>query len=306
MKIKTYLIAIAIISFTSGITSCKKDNNNSGSSTDTATEAKAQADDQNFYTTETDAVTDDVNASLNTSGGSYNETPAGVQTPVLALSCDATITVDTSANPRTITITYNGSSCDGRRTRAGTVIVSFATDFKWGMKGAQLSVQFVNLKITRNLDGKSIVVNGTRTITNVSGGLLKNLATLDSVVHQIDDTNMSITFDNGKQRTWETHMTRTFTYDNGIVISTAGTVGGENRFGDDFSTSTEAPLVVKQSCDFRLVSGEVKHVGPKVTTDATFGLDIDGNPVTSCPLVFYMKVVWTGSNGNSLSAILPY
>ncbi len=305
MKIKNYLIAIAIISFTSGITSCKKDSNSSNS-TDTATEATTQADDQNFYTTESDAITDDANASLSISGGSYNETPAGVQTPVLALSCDATIVVDTTSNPRTITITYSGTSCDARRTRTGTVVISFSPNFKWGDANAQITMQFVNVKITRILDEKSITINGTRTVTNVSGGLLKNLATLGSIEHQIDDTNMSITFDNGKQRTWETHMTRTFTYDNGMVISTEGTVSGQNRFGDDFSTTTEAPMVVKQSCDFRLVSGEVKHVGPKVTTDATFGLDIDGNPVNSCPLVFYMKVVWTGPNGNTLSAILPY
>jgi len=305
MKIKNYLIAIAVLSFTAGISSCKK-NNASSSSTDTTTEAKTQADDQNFYTTESDAVTNDANASLNTSGGSYNETPAGIESPVLTLSCDATITVDTASNPRTITITYSGTGCLARRTRTGTVIISFAPGFKWGDVNAQISIQFVNLKITRILDGKSITLNGTRTVTNVSGGLLRDVATLGSVVHQIDDTNMSITFDNGKQRTWTTHMTRTFTYDNGLVISTEGTVSGQNRFGDDFSTATEAPMVVMQSCDFRLVSGEVKHVGPKVTTDATFGLDINGQPVTGCPLVFYMKVVWTGPNGNTLSAILPY
>ena len=69
MKLKNYLIAIAIITFTAGITSCKKDNNSS-SSTDTTTEAKTQADDQTFVSNETDAATNDVNASIDANGGS--------------------------------------------------------------------------------------------------------------------------------------------------------------------------------------------------------------------------------------------
>jgi hypothetical protein len=234
MRLQNYLIAFAIVTFAIGFTSCKKDNNTS-TSTDTTTEAKTQADDQAFVSNETDLATNDANASLNASGGSYNETPAGINTPVLSLPCDATITVDTTNNPHTITITYNGNNCNLTRSRTGSVVVSFASGFKWGSAGAQLTIKFVNLKITRNIDGKSIVVNGTRTVTNVSGGLLKNLATLDSIEHKIDDTNMSITFDNSAQRTWETHFTRVFTYSNGIVISTTGNVSGKNRFNNDFS-----------------------------------------------------------------------
>ena len=236
----------------------------------------------------------------------HGETPVGVQTPPIPLPCDATITVDTTSNPRTITINYNGNNCDGTRSRTGSVVISFAPGFRWSDTNAQLTVQFVNFKVTRNADGKSIVINGTRTITNVSGGLLKNLATIGSIEHKIDDTNMSITFDNGAQRTWETHFTRDFTYDGGIVISTTGSVTGKNRFNDDFSSTIVQPLVVKQSCDFRIVSGEVTHSGPKVNTTITFGLDINGNPVNACPLIFYFKVVWTGPNGNTLSYIFPY
>lgn len=305
MKLQSYLIAFAIITFTAGLTSCKKDNN-STNSIDTTTEAKTQADDQAFFSNETDIATNDANASLDISGGSYNETPTGINSPILALSCDATTTVDTTSNPRTITITYNGTNCNLNHTRSGSVIVSFASGFRWGAVGAQLTVKFVNLKVTRTADGKSIVINGTRTITNVSGGLLKNLATIDSVEHKIDDTNMSITFDNGAQRTWETHFTRVFKYDNGIVISTTGNISGKNRFNDDFTCTILQPLVVKQNCNFRLVSGQAQHTGPKLSATITFGLDVNGNPVNSCPLLFYLKVVFTGSNGNTVSYLLPY
>ncbi|MGH2566591.1 MAG: hypothetical protein ACRDE5_18875, partial [Ginsengibacter sp.] len=121
-----------------------------------------------------------------------------------------------------------------------------------------------------------------------------------------DDTNMSVTFDNDKQRTWETHFTRVFKYENGVVISTTGTVNGTNRFGNAFSTTITQPLVVSQSCDFNLISGEVEHTGAKVTATVTFGLDSSGNPVTNCPVLLYYKVVWAGPNGTSLTYIGVY
>ncbi|MBC8033135.1 MAG: hypothetical protein H7Y03_03255, partial [Chitinophagaceae bacterium] len=42
-----------------------------------------------------------------------------------------------------------------------------------------------NLKIVRVADGKSVVLNGTQTYTNVSGGLSRNLASLQTIVHTI-------------------------------------------------------------------------------------------------------------------------
>ena len=305
MRLKNLTIAFAIITLSTGVISCKKDNNTT--STDTASETKTQADDQSFFSDETDIATNDANASFEAYGGSATQTPVGIATPpALTLPCDAAITVDTANSMRTITIVYNGSSCDLKRSRTGTVIISFAEGFRWKEPNSVLNIQFVNFKVTRKVDGKSVVINGTRTITNVSGGLLKDLATTSGVTHKIDDTNMSITFDNNKQRTWETHFTRVFTYDNGIVISTTGAVSGTNRFGNAFSTTIVEPLVIKQSCDFNLVSGQVQHTGEKIASTVTFGLDASGNPVTSCPILLYYKVVWNGPNGTSLTYIGVY
>jgi hypothetical protein len=305
MKLKNLLLAFTVLLFTTGLASCKKDNNSS-TSTDTATETKTQADDQSYYSNETDIATNDANASFDTYGGSSGQTPVGIQTPTgFTLPCDATITVDTVSVPHTITIVYNGASCNLNKTRTGTIVISFAPGFKWRDANAVLNIQFVNFTVTRKSDGKIVVVNGTRTLTNVSGGLLKNLATLGTITHKIDETNMAVTFDNGKQRTWETHYTRVFTYNNGIVISTTGTVSGVNRFGDAFTTTITQPLVVSQSCDFNLTSGQVQHSG-KVTSTVTFGLDSTGNPITGCPLLLYYKVVWNGPNGTSLTYIGLY
>jgi hypothetical protein len=82
---------------------------------------------------------------------------------------------------------------------------------------------------------------------------------------------------------------------------------GTNRFGGAFATSIVEPLVVRQDCNYRLVSGKVKHTTPLVTATATFGLNANGEP-TSCPGLgaYYFKVLWTGPNGNSITVIRPY
>ena len=47
MRLKNFLIASAVVTFAIGFTSCKT--NNTSTKTDTATETKAQADDQSFF-----------------------------------------------------------------------------------------------------------------------------------------------------------------------------------------------------------------------------------------------------------------
>lgn len=313
MKKQLTILSVAILSAGLFFTSCKKDNTTK-TPTDNSVEAKQQSDDQARFSNETDAADDDANAALENSGGSYlGETPL---TPPLFLRCDATVTVDTLSNPRTITVTYNGNICLGNRTRTGTVVISFAPGFRWANVGAQYTVTYNNLKITRISDNKSITFNGSKTITNVSGGKLRNLATRNApIVHEVRSDGLSVTFDNGSQRSWKVAKRRTFTYDNGIVIAVTGISNlgggiaewGVNRNNHDFTTAIVDPLVVKQSCDFRLVSGQVLHtVTGGVTTTTTFGLDSTGAPVTSCPVALFYKIVWTGPNGTSLTYIGIY
>jgi hypothetical protein len=308
----SYLSVVAFLSIGMFFTSCKKSDVNN---TDTTTEAelKTQSDDQERFTNETDAVADDANAALENSGiSNLGETP---QTPQLPHLCDFTVAIDTVATPRTITITYSGN-CLGNRTRTGTVVISFTPNFRWAEAGSSYTVTYKNLKITRNSDSKAITINGSKTITNISGGRLRSLATRGSaIIHEVTSPGMSVTFDNGAQRQWKMAKRRTFTYDNGIVVAISG-VGtasaglaewGVNRFDKEFTNSIIEPLVVKQSCNFRLVSGKTAHTVGGFSSSVTFGLDSAGNPVTSCPTgPFYYKAVWTRLNGNSYTVIAPY
>jgi hypothetical protein len=306
MKARILFLTVSIFATTLFFISCQKDK--SGGATDYTAEASTHADDQSRFSSEIDAVANDANLALETTAG-FNNRVTGI--------CDATVAVDTMSNPRTITITYNGTNCLGTRTRTGVIVLSMAQGVKWKNAGASISVSFQNFKVTRVIDNKSITINGTQTYTNVSGGLGINLPTLGSITHTISSSNMSVTFDNGSQRNWQIGRQRVFTYNNGIVISTTGThtegtttgitEWGTNRFGHAFSTAITKPIIVKQYCSFRVTAGKVTHTTPLFNSSVTFGLDING-VATLCPGlgVYYMKIIWTGAGGNTHSLILPY
>ena len=254
MKIK--IISVSILCSVALIfNACKKDS--SSNNQDNSTELKAQSEDQSQFSTEVDAVANDANAALSTNatmnGGRMEGSPI----------CDATIAVDSTSNPRTITITYNGTNCLGTRTRTGVVVLSMPANTQWKNAGAAVTVTFTNLKITRVLDGKSITLNGSKTMTNVSGGLIYQLSQ-GSITHTITSSGITVTFDNNTTRTWQIAEQRVFTYNNGIVITTTGThtdgnttgivEWGTNRNGNAFTTTIVEPVVIRQDCSFRVVS----------------------------------------------------
>ncbi len=309
---KTKILFLAVITFVTALifTACQK--NTSSSSTDETTQVTTEADDQSTVSNEADDASDDADAMVEATA-SFSGRGQDIQ----SLICDATVTLDSSGGNRTLTITYNGTNCLGNRTRTGVIVVSMPLATRWKNAGAAVTVTFQDYKVTRLRDNKSITLNGAITYTNVSGGLLINLASLGTITHTITSSGMTVTFDNGSQRSWQIAKQRVFTYDNGGVITTTGThtdgtttgiaIWGTNRFGNAFTWQISQPLVVRQDCDFRVVSGEVVNTRPAVTATATFGLDSAGNP-TSCPGTgtYYMKIVWVGTGGVTRTAIIPY
>lgn len=301
-----------LLSSTVMFTSCKKTSNDSNSS-EIATESQVQSDDQASVAAQTDEVSTDVSTTVENVIAVSGRGPLNYFTP----PCNATITYDTLNAAKTITITYNGLNCQGTLNRTGVVTISIPAGVEWKNAGAQLTITSTNLKITRVRDQKSFTVNGSEVITNVSGGLIRNLASIGTVTHTITSSGITITFDNGTQRSWQIAKQRVFTYNNGVVITTTGmhTEGtytgvsewGTNRFGNAFVTQIVDPMVIRQDCNWRLTSGHIKHNKLLRTVDVTFGLDATGSP-TSCPGTgtYYMKIVWTNAAGVSVTVILPY
>ena len=324
-------IAICSIALFGLVISCSKDNNNSNSN---QTTVQTQADDQAMVSNESDIMASDINTALSSSSSingesaylirsgttvvnSVNETQ-GVEGVGTSLICDATIAIDTTVNPRTLTITYNGTNCWGNRTRTGTVVVSIATGTHWMDQGAVVNIAIQSLTITRVSDGKTIILNGTRTMTNVSGGSMTDLANLGTITHTISD-NLSITFADNLVRSWQVSKQRVFTYNNGIVLTTTGMHSdgangnvaewGTNRFGTAFESLITVPKVFRQDCDFRLVSGQNTILrSDSLNSVITYGLDATG-AAASCPGSgnYYLEVIWTFPNGKSTTPIiLPY
>jgi hypothetical protein len=308
MQINFRHLPVLVLAIFTTFTACKKETK----PVDSATELSAHADDQSQVSAQVDAVTNDIGSAIEGSAAYSGK----VLNPPYAVSCDASVTFDSTSNPRKVTITYSGS-CNSGYTRTGSVVVTMPANVRWKDQGAALTVNYQNLKVTRASDKKSITINGTFTITNLSGGLLYSLATQPSITHTLTSSGMSITFDDNTQHTWQIAKRQVFTYNNGIVLTVTGdhTDGnkehiaewGTNRYGHAFTTSTVEPLVIRQDCNFRLTSGEIKHEGFGTAT-ATFGLDVNGNP-TTCPSGnghYYFKLTWTGLLGSSASVILPY
>ncbi len=306
-KFRLVLIAITAISIT--FSSCKK----STIESDWANEFKTHTDDQSRISAESDEVFNDANAIID-GFGAFNGRVEGLNSVI----CNATVVLDSTLTLRRITVTYNGLNCAGTRSRTGVILLTIPLSQHWGDVGAVLTANIQNLAITRVSDNKSIVINGTHIITNVTGGRLRDLSTLGTIIHDISSAGMTITFDDGSQRVWQVAKRRTFTYNNGIVISTVGThtdgattgiaEWGSNRFGNAFTAAITQPMVIRQDCDFRLVSGQITHQRLVADVVVTFGLDSNGD-ASSCPALgssYYFKLVWTSATGVVRTFILPY
>ena len=143
-----------------------------------------------MFSAQDDAVSDDINTTLESDNVLGGKTTG--------LICNATVVRDTtSTTTNTITITYAGANCQGNVTRTGVVTLSMAKHTRWKDVGAVLTVSAQNLKI--NVGTKTLTLNGTKTITNVTGHLLKDLASFSPIIHTITSSNMSASFDNGNQ-----------------------------------------------------------------------------------------------------------
>jgi len=302
----------AILCFFVLVTSCKKDKEPSKDTTPEI-EIGTHADDGSMVAEEIDAIATDVNTLVEA-----DASLSGDASVVDEAICDASVAFNLESDPMTITVTFNGAACGIKRKRTGVVVLSMAKGSHWKDQGTAITVTYQNFKVTRNYDKKSILINGTQTYTNVSGGLLYQTASLGSIIHRISSDALTIKFDDGTARTWSVARQKEFTYNNGLVITVTGTHSagneegiaewGTNRFGTSFTTSITSPLVVKQDCDFRITSGAIRHKTDAYIATATFGLNATGE-ATACPGSgnYFYQLGWTNiANGNNFTVILPY
>lgn len=308
MKILFRTASLAVVMAGLTLTSCKKDKTDTTPQTaDETSVFSQQANDEATTNTSADMSLDDAEATLSAT------TLSGFKTSSIPGLCNATVD-STQKSSGIITINYNGNSCDGLRSRTGSIVLHLANypTTKWKDAGAELSITYNNFKVTVNATGKSNTLNGTHTIINVSGGIVAHIGVSPNpttIVRKIRSSNMTLTFDDGTQRTWSVARQRTWTGSGGVVtgLSIAGdttinsnantVVWGTNRAGNSFSTVINTPVTVGSTCGWYAPTAGVKtHYFNNRVATVTFGTDANGNVVTTgCPN--HYRINWTSLAG---------
>ena len=162
-------------------------------------------------------------------------------------------------------------------------------------------------------------LNGTATITNTSGGLLKTAANIallpgDSLKDKLNGTVIFTYNDNAaviQTYTWAIAQTRVFTLQNSLLTSTitgdstlnnatgVSTVG-TTRFGAFFYTQIATPVVQTISSSFILsnpLSGEKTIHGIPEPLTIDYGVDSHGNPTQVTPYGY--KLSWIANGGQA-------
>lgn len=314
-----HLVDAALVAAIMGLifTGCKKSSNSTVSPVDDSPAQALSASDQSRVEDETNQSMDDVNSAIE-----------GVSTTRSAqafsfASC-AHITIDsTSAATGLIVLNYNGNNCANTKFRLGSISVQLpyinGAVVRWHNQGASITLTFNNYKVTRLSDNKSITLNGTHTITNVSGDVIATITPGSPRIHKIR-ANMQLTFDDGTNRTWQAARTRTFNIANNIItdqitgdttVSNYNNVAmwGVNRAGTSFYTSIPTPVVeniLGGTCLlYKPLVGVRVHNGIAHPITVTYGVDTNGNPVTSgCPYGY--KANWTNGQGVAKQIIVSY
>ena len=276
-------------------------------------------DDSNFIKSESDQIDSDVNDAI-------REIPAfgrGANVQSSAL-CGATIDSSQLAQ-KIIFINFDGiTPCfSPSRTRDGQIKVQLTSGNFWSDINSVLTITYINFKVTRLFDNKSITLNGVKTLTNINGnnwlGFFLSTSTLK---YKSASLNISVLFDDGSTTMWNANRTTEWAYDaagaGGIAQIDFSSNGdttlngysnvdswGINRFGDPFTSYYSTPWLSNTYCGlFRPVSGQLTHNVVNSNFTITLGVDQNGNPASGL-CAYGFKVDWT-FNGNSYNSIFSY
>jgi len=219
-----------------------------------------------------------------------------------------------------ITITYAGTNLNDRgRKKQGVVKISKTGT--WGVEGTTHTITFENLKVTRESDNKSVTLNGTKTITNLSSGKFGDILAGKPFNQKVRGT-LSLTFDDASVRSWTITRKRITAIEKGMTaLKIVGdtTINGVSGIAETGSTRGNyafthsiVDTIIFRGCGLRprLVAGKELHkissdnypAGKEITIEA--GLDAAGNkPTTECEATS-VKISWTNKRNVPKTAIV--
>lgn len=304
---KKIIIAFLAVSVIIGAESCKKKKafkNEDG---------QASEDNRNIQSQTDDAMSDADNAmnSYSSLTGKLIQLPAQIQTTPCGASIDTN-----GLSTGSIKVNYDGVTVCNNRKRSGSIrltIVNYSQGVRWKDSMAVLKVDYINYKVTRASDNKSLMFNGTHYNTNVVGGNLVTLIfTGNPVIRTITGNGMVVTFDDGSVSSWNINRKYTYTRSGSVYTCTGEGIGtyngisnlenwGTTRDGDNFTSKVETPVVWNTTCGaWAPIQGklDIKVDAKDFDLKVTFGVDQSGNAVAvaanSC--AYGWKVEWSHNN----------
>ena len=316
-KLSIYLGVLLLAS--SIVTSCKKREKEIAMDEET----KQFNEDANDIKSESDNVDNDINSSI-------NNTSLGGRTSASYSSELCGVTIDSSQIANKILFyNFDGSTpCfSPSRTRGGQIKVELINGNSWKDVGAVLKLTYINFKIIKLSNNKSIQFNGVKTLKNVNGiNWFTFLTSVSNFKFQERALNVNVTFENGDQATWNSARITTwdyiaanvtpgipygyvkFTSNGDTTLSNMPNTDswGVNRNAQAFNTYYQSPWISNSYCGFwRPTSGTLSHQVGNNNLSLQLGVDQSGNSSTlSCAYGF--KVSWTPSGGNTQSEIISY
>lgn len=162
----------------------------------------------------------------------------------------ATVTIDTTVNPKTITIDFGTTNCtcaDGKN-RRGIINITYTGHYR--DSGTVITHSFTNYFVNNNQ------ILGTKTVTNMGHNQSNQLYFNVSV-------NGSVIKANGGTITWTSNRVRTWIAGESTVLNwlddvyhISGSGNGTSANGTQFAVTITQPLRIELSCP-RIVSGKV-------------------------------------------------
>lgn len=261
------IIATVTIIFSSVLTSCKKDTTEEKDS-DTA----AAVDQSLASTTVNDmtSISDEAAKTFSVSNYKTSESNA-------VLSSCATISFDTLASAKTVTVNFGTTNClcnDGRY-RKGSLILTYTGKYKDSLTVITVTPQnyFVN-------DNQ---VTGSKTITNKGHNAAHHL------VYEVNANIQIIKANSGGTITWQSIRQREITAGESTKIwtddiySITGNASGTTSNGNSFTSVITSPLIrnMSISCRKHFIQGKLEHTpGGKATRYIDFGTGVCDDQAT--------------------------
>ncbi|MFP5042176.1 hypothetical protein [Parasediminibacterium sp. JCM 36343] len=307
-------VAIAAILFT--ISGCKKNDTATAPSvadeTTLQTNVSANAADQTNVQNDDDAIANDASRASDAVAPFDATTVSGGATSDSSTVAGAVIDKSPlKQGVKKFFIRYIGANGFGV-TKSGKVTVELINGSKWTDKGAVLKETLDSVQI--NYNGKTRIYNGTRYVTNVSGGYMYTGILINPNIYTVHAYG-TVTFEDNSTRTYWAARKNTFNKTTATFTSSGDTtvngdtctIGGTSRFNKPFLVKAPQTYVASFDCNYfrNPIAGVRTYVSDGRNVTITFGVDVSGNQVTSGCAYGY-NITWTKLNGQSKTITIKY